>query len=76
VTPIDVQLSTLLYTGESLYTRDYVPANRVYRYRAKRETYNNRHFDVKLASEFFDAKIIVCITFPDKHGEDPTLGRG
>jgi hypothetical protein len=69
---MDVQLPLLLYTGVSLYTRDCVPANRVYRNRAKRETYNNRHFDVKLASDFFDAKFIVCITFPDKHRECST----
>jgi hypothetical protein len=29
----------------------------------------NRHFDVKLAPEFSDAKLIICITFPDKPGE-------
>jgi hypothetical protein len=34
--------------------------------------YNNHHFDVKLAPEFFDAKLIVCITFPDKPGEGST----
>jgi hypothetical protein len=32
----------------------------------------NRHFDVKLAPEFFDAKLIICITFPDKRGEVST----
>jgi hypothetical protein len=31
--------------------------------------YNNRHFDVTLVPEFFDAKLIICITFPDKPGE-------
>jgi hypothetical protein len=34
-----------------------------------RITYNNRHFDVKLAPEFFDGKLIICITFPDKPEE-------
>jgi hypothetical protein len=44
--------------------------------------YNNRHFDVKLPPEFFDAKLIICITFPDKPGEGSTqaqalkFGRG
>jgi hypothetical protein len=37
--------------------------------RVKRKTYNNRHFDVKLAPEFFDARLIICITFPDGPGE-------
>jgi hypothetical protein len=31
--------------------------------------YNNRHFDIKLAPEFFDAKLIICTTFLDKPGE-------
>jgi hypothetical protein len=35
----------------------------------KTGTYNNRHFDVKLAPEFSDAKPIICITFPDKPEE-------
>jgi hypothetical protein len=30
--------------------------------------YNIHHFDVKLAPEFFDAKLIICITFSDKPG--------
>jgi hypothetical protein len=34
--------------------------------------YNNRNFDVKLAAEFFDDKLIICITFPDKPGEGST----
>jgi hypothetical protein len=34
--------------------------------------YNNHHFDVKLAPEFFDAKLIVCITFPDKPEQGST----
>jgi hypothetical protein len=47
-----------------------VPVNhRVYKKRVKRETYHNRHFDVKLAPEFFDVKLIICITFPDEPGE-------
>jgi hypothetical protein len=45
------------------------PYRRVYRKRVKRETYNNRHFYVKLGPEFFDATLIICITFPDKPGE-------
>jgi hypothetical protein len=28
--------------------------------------YNNRHFDVKLAPEFFDAKLITCIVLPEE----------
>jgi hypothetical protein len=35
----------------------------------KQEMYNNHHFHVKLGPEFFDAKLIICITFPDKPGE-------
>jgi hypothetical protein len=31
--------------------------------------YDNLHFDVNLVPEFFDAKLIVCITFPDKPGK-------
>jgi hypothetical protein len=31
--------------------------------------YDSHHFDVKLMPELFDAKLIICITFPDKHGE-------
>jgi hypothetical protein len=46
--------------------------NRVYRNSAKRENYNNRHFDVKMASEFFEAKLIFFITSRDKHGEGST----
>jgi hypothetical protein len=38
--------------------------------RVQRESYNNRHFDVKLAPEVFDAKLIIRITFPDKPGEN------
>jgi hypothetical protein len=54
-----------------------VPAKRrVYRKRVKRETYNNRHFYVKLAPEFFDTKSIICITFPDKPGEGLTQVTG
>jgi hypothetical protein len=34
------------------------------------EAYNNYHFDVKLAPEFFNAKLIICITLPDKPAED------
>jgi hypothetical protein len=42
-----------------------VPANRrVYRKRVKWEPYNN------LASQFFDAELIICITLLDKPGED------
>jgi hypothetical protein len=37
--------------------------------RVKRETYTSCHFYVKLAPEFVDAKLIICITFPDKPGE-------
>jgi hypothetical protein len=36
------------------------------------EAYNNRHFDVKLAPEFFDTKLIICIAFRDKPGEGST----
>jgi hypothetical protein len=35
----------------------------------KWEMYNNCHFYVKLAPEFFDAKLIICITFTDKSVE-------
>jgi hypothetical protein len=28
----------------------------------------NRHFHVKLTPEFFDAKLIICITFSDNPG--------
>jgi hypothetical protein len=57
-------------TGDSRYTRGCVPPNRrVYRKRVNRGTYNNRHFDVKLAPEFSDAKVTICIAFPDKPGE-------
>jgi hypothetical protein len=38
--------------------------------------YNNHHFDVKLAPEFFDAKLVICITFPDKPGESSTQVTG
>jgi hypothetical protein len=34
--------------------------------------HNNQHFDFKLAPEFFDAKLIICIIFPDKPGEGST----
>jgi hypothetical protein len=40
--------------------------------RVKRETHNNRHFGIKLAPEFFDAKFIICIKFPDKPKEGLT----
>jgi hypothetical protein len=36
------------------------------------EAYNNRHFDVKLAPEFFDTKRIICNAFRDKPGEGST----
>jgi hypothetical protein len=42
---------------------------REYRKRIKRETCNNRHFDVELAPEFFDTQLTICITVPDKSGE-------
>jgi hypothetical protein len=35
---------------------------------------NNRHFDVKRAPQFFDAKLIICATFPDKPGEGSAIG--
>jgi hypothetical protein len=38
--------------------------------------YNNHHFDVKLAPEFFGAKLIICITFPDKPEEGSAQVRG
>jgi hypothetical protein len=64
---ITVQVTVVIHGGR-------VPANRrVYKKRVKWETYNNRHFDVKLAPpEFFDAKLIICITFPDTPGEGST----
>jgi hypothetical protein len=53
-----------------LLRRRCVSANRrVYKKRVELETYNNPHFDVKLAPEFFYAKIIICITFLDTLGE-------
>jgi hypothetical protein len=61
-----VQVTLVLHGG-------CVPANRrVYRKRLKKETYNNRHFDIKATPEFFDAKSIICITFPDKLREGST----
>jgi hypothetical protein len=33
-----------------------------------KNTYNN-NFDIKLEPEFFDATLMICITFPDKLGE-------
>jgi hypothetical protein len=38
----------------------------------KRENYNKRHFEVKLAPELFDAKLIICFTFSDEPGEGLT----
>jgi hypothetical protein len=38
----------------------------------KAGTHNNRHFGIKLAPEFFDAKFIICIKFPDKSKEGLT----
>jgi hypothetical protein len=35
----------------------------------KQENYNNSHVDINVVPEFFDDKIIICITFPDKNGE-------
>jgi hypothetical protein len=34
----------------------------------KQETYNNYHFDIKLAPKFVDAKLIICFMFPDQPG--------
>jgi hypothetical protein len=34
--------------------------------------YNNHHFHIKLVPEFFVDKLIICITFPDVHGEGLT----
>jgi hypothetical protein len=45
--------------------RGSIPANR----RVKRKTYNGCHCDVQLTPEFFDAKLIICITFPEKSGD-------
>jgi hypothetical protein len=54
-----------------------IPANRrVYLKRVKRETYNNLHSDLKLASEFFYAQLITCIAFPDMHAEVSTRVKG
>jgi hypothetical protein len=36
--------------------------------------HTSRHFDVKLASECFDVKLVICSTFPDKPGEGLTHG--
>jgi hypothetical protein len=64
--PLLVQVTLIIRGGR-------VPANRHKKQkRVKRETFNDRHFDVKLAPEFFDAKLIICITFPDKSGESST----
>jgi hypothetical protein len=52
---------TSLYRWISLYTGLRFCESRISKSR-KRETYNNRHFDVKLASEFFDAKLVVYVT--------------
>jgi hypothetical protein len=50
-----------------------VPANgRVQRKRVKRETYNNRHFDVKPTPEFFDDKLMIYITFRDRTADGST----
>jgi hypothetical protein len=35
--------------------------------------YNNSHFDVKLETEFFDAKFIICVTFPVKPAHDTEI---
>jgi hypothetical protein len=35
----------------------------------KMVTYNNHNFYVKLVPEFFEAKVIICNTFPDKPGK-------
>jgi hypothetical protein len=37
---------------------------------------SNRHFYVKLTLEFFDAKLIICITFPDNPEEGSTQAIG
>jgi hypothetical protein len=34
------------------------------------------HFDIKLAPEFFDAALIILVTFPDKPGEGSTQVMG
>jgi hypothetical protein len=31
------------------------------------------HFDVKLVVEFFDARLVICITFPDKCREGAVI---
>jgi hypothetical protein len=31
-----------------------------------------RYYDITLVPEFFDAKLIICITFPDKPGKGST----
>jgi hypothetical protein len=36
----------------------------VCRKQVKWETYKNCNSDVKLAGQFFEAKLIICITFP------------
>jgi hypothetical protein len=38
----------------------------------KRESYNSRHVYFTLASEFFDAKLIIFIAFTEKPGEGLT----
>jgi hypothetical protein len=61
-----IQVTPVIHGGR-------IPADhRLCRKRVKRETYKKHHFDVKLAPEFFDDKLIICITFPDKPGEGST----
>jgi hypothetical protein len=43
---------------------------------AKNGKRNNLHFDVKLAPDSFDAKLIICIAFPDEPGECSTQVTG
>jgi hypothetical protein len=58
-------------TGDSRYVRG-VPVNLRVSRKRKWLKHNNRHFDVKLAPEFFHAKLIICMTFPDKPGDGLT----
>jgi hypothetical protein len=66
-----IYILTHRYTGDSNYAPGLSICVSPLRSKKRKpeKKYNNRHFDAKLAPEYFDAELTICIAFPDKRGE-------
>jgi hypothetical protein len=70
----DIYVTQKLNTGDSHYKRGLHPCKLLQLLKTcKMRKSTNHHFYVKLAPEFCDAKLIICITFLDKPQEGSML---